>query len=147
MEQNSQAIAFPRSEYLDIRKDLTAEKGRASDRYDRTIVTVSGGALFISMAFLEKIVPKQSYVSTDLLFAGWICLAVALLCSLVSHLTSQYAIQKLINYVDKTYVNPRNDKPFRSFSRWLTCCLNVVSLLMVVCGVVLIVFFVHKQLP
>jgi len=146
MKKGSGETSMTREEYLTIRKDLVGEKGRSSDRYDKTIITISGGALFLSMAFLERITQRSSYSHTEWLIGGWICLAVALLTSLISHLTSQCAIQKLINYVDKSYECPQCNKPFQSFSRRLTSFLNITSLVAVIVGVSLIIFFVCNQL-
>ena len=56
--------------------------------YDRLVTWASGGALLVSVTFLEKIAPKPRPETAWLLGASWLLLATALLLSLASQYAS-----------------------------------------------------------
>ena len=85
---------------LAYRDFLIAADQKASEAYDKTIMTLSGGALGLSVTFLKNIIGDSKRVSVCRLEASWICLAFSLLFILASMLFSQWALRKTINQVD-----------------------------------------------
>jgi hypothetical protein len=87
--------------YLADRTRLATAKLESAKSYDQTILTLSGGAVALSITFLEKLVHRPSVVW--LLYASWICFGVAMLCTLYSLLASQRAVHEEIRKLDRSY--------------------------------------------
>src|SRR5262245_49255997 len=97
MAAASTAVAYdPRAEYLktlaEARVRLELQSYKVEEAYDRTMVTLAGGALAISITFLEKVAPHPVPKDTVwILWVSWGSFVVSLLAILVSMLTSQRA--------------------------------------------------------
>jgi hypothetical protein len=87
--------------YLLERTRLTTAKQEASKSYDRTILTFSGGAIALSITFLEKIAPQPD--AKGLLYTSWSLLAVAMMSTLYSLLATQRACEQEISDLEKRY--------------------------------------------
>jgi len=74
-----------------------------SGRYDQWILTLSGGALAISLAFLEKIAVKPAASTLFLLGWAWVGLIVAMLSALIAILFSQYGLHRRTELIDAEY--------------------------------------------
>lgn len=69
-------------------------------RYEKLLSLVAGGALVISLTFIEKIAPAPIPYTRWVILPGWILLAVGVMSSLVAIFQSQNAIQKKIENLD-----------------------------------------------
>lgn len=69
-----------------LNEDLAA----SSQSYDRTVLTLSGGALIVSIAFIRDIAPEPSCLG--LIVAAWGFLLVSLAATLFSHISSEKAL-------------------------------------------------------
>lgn len=87
--------------YLADRTRLATAKLESAKSYDQTILTLSGGAVALSITFLEKLVHRPSVVW--LLYVSWLCFGVAMLCTLYSLLASQRATHEEIRKLDQNY--------------------------------------------
>lgn len=87
--------------YLLERTRLTSAKQEAAKSYDRTILTFSGGAIALSITFLEKIAPHAD--AKGLLYTSWSLLAVAMMSTLYSLLATQRACEQQISDLEKRY--------------------------------------------
>jgi hypothetical protein len=83
---------------IEERKRLTALHEKATDSFDRAVMTLSGGALGISLAFIHDVAPHPRHVWV--LGIGWILFAVSLLLILGSFLTSERAIVRMVTAMD-----------------------------------------------
>ena len=80
-----------------------------SERYDKWILTLSAGALAVSLTFLEKIAPSPEINTLFLIGWAWAFLILSLIAGILAILVSQYAIQKQIEEIDKKIEELSND--------------------------------------
>ncbi len=85
-----------RHEYRSL---LIEGERKAQEDYDKTIITLSGGALGVSMVFIKDVL-GSSIVDINNLQWAWGCWAASLLCVLFSFFLSQQAFRKAIFQVD-----------------------------------------------
>lgn len=123
------------SAYRDL---LIAADQKASEAYDKTIMTLSGGALGLSITFMKDIIGASKRVSVCRLEASWICLTLSLLLILTSMLFSQWALRKTITQVDTGTLGTGRAGGCLSF--W-TAFFNVLSGLLCVAGIMFLAWF------
>lgn len=116
---------------------------RAQWEYDKTVLMLSGGALGISFAFIEKVAKDSPLHCAAYLFWAWMCWGTSVACVLTSFLTSQWGFRKAIEQIDSGETDPA--KLGGSFTR-ATLALNFGSGFLFVTGVVLIALFAHENL-
>lgn len=136
--QAGQAPAGANDEY---RRQLDDALGQSSTDYDRTILTLSSGALAVSIAFLRDIAPDPSCVA--LVVVAWILLGLSLASTLLSHATSQKAL---------LYSRKKLDEGKPDLSRgggWgtATSILNGASGVTFLIGALLLIVFAIINLP
>lgn len=114
-----------------FREWLVQAHHTASQDFDKAIMALAGGALGLSLTFVDDYAPNP----TDkwLLAVSWGLLALSLLVILVSYLTSQSALLAAIGRIDR-------DEEARG-GGWLTPVLNWVAASALVVGVVFLVLF------
>jgi hypothetical protein len=80
------------------RQRLTNLHEKATDAFDRAIMTLSGGALAISIAFIHDVArtPEHTWV----VGCAWLCFALSLLLILLSFLASERAVVTMIDQLD-----------------------------------------------
>jgi len=88
--------------YLDERRLLVEGEVQVAARFDKSVLTLSGGALLLSMTFVNDIVSGSPKVTWALIVA-WILLGMAIVAMLVSLLTSQKAYQRQQDILDKAF--------------------------------------------
>lgn len=123
-------------EQAEERKRLTNLHEKATDSFDRAVMTLSAGALGISLAFIHDVAPKPRH--TWVLGCAWFSFALSLLVILLSFLSSERAIVKMVAQLDENAEDiPRGR---------LTDLLNWFSAGAFVLGVVLLVIFAWLNL-
>jgi hypothetical protein len=135
MAAEREASSAEMSAYRDF---LIAADQKASEAYDKTIMTLSGGALGLSISFLKDLIGRSMRVSIQRLEWSWGCLSFSLLLILASMLFSQWALRKTITQVDDGTVG--DGRVGGRFSL-LTGALNVISGLSCVAGIGLLAWF------
>lgn len=85
-----------REEYLQERRLLIDLKTDSERTLDRTILTLSGGALALSITFVNQIAPQPILVG--LLLAAWLFFTLSLLLTLLSFWFSQRAIERALQH-------------------------------------------------
>src|SRR5437868_1291420 len=85
-------------EHAEERSRLTDLHEKATDSFDRAVMTLSGGALGISIAFIHDVAhhPRHTWV----LGIGWVFFALSLLLILWSFLTSERAVVKMVKQLE-----------------------------------------------
>lgn len=113
----------------------TAE--RQSQSYDTAVMTLAGGALGVSFAFIKDLVGGTPDPETiPLLRCAWICLAGSLLACLLSMLSSQFALARAIKQADALIADPNaRVGPAGGFFNRVTRILNVAAGVLFVAGV------------
>ena len=140
--QDSALINSDREAYLSYRQSLDNAEVEVSGRYDKWILTLSGGALGLSITFLEKIAPTPNPETVWLLTFSWVLFVASILAALISLLTSQSAIREMRNSLD----NGHDLKPSKCFGI-ITNFLNWASAFLFVLGAAAFCFFTLKNLP
>jgi hypothetical protein len=86
-------------ELKEYRSQLISAENQAQTAYDRTVLTLSGGALGISFAFVQDFISGDP-VARILLLVAWLSWILSLSLVLVSHYLSTLAMRKAIEQVD-----------------------------------------------
>ncbi len=89
--------------YVKEREALRDSSLEISGRYDKSILFLSGGALALSLTFIEKITPVPAPWTFVLLGAAWLLLILSVVLELYALATSQTAINEQIAILDAEY--------------------------------------------
>jgi len=139
-------------EYTAQREKLNASSLEAAGRYDRAFLTISTGALAVSVAFIDKIAPNPESWTLYILVPGWIVLLVSISMQLLALASSQNATSEQIRILDDQYSKYLlSDDPEKAVSEGYvepenhyvkrTARLNIWSQVLLIIGVVLILAF------
>ena len=82
------------------REQLLALMNESQGAFDKTIVTLSGGALGVSFAFVKNFVGDAAPQLPLLLFLAWSCWTLSLAGILASHYTSAAALRRAVEQLD-----------------------------------------------
>jgi hypothetical protein len=88
-------------ELSDYRQFLIGAEQKSQEDYDKTVLALSGGALGISFAFLDKLLVHGPIVRPGLLVLAWSSWAVSVILVLVSYYLSRVALANAIRQTDK----------------------------------------------
>jgi hypothetical protein len=128
--------------YLDERKILIEGEQQGADHLDKNILTLAGGALAISLVFIEKIAPEPKPSTLIYLYLGWGALVVSLCAMLSSFLTSQKAYRCQRTILEEVFFSePGNPPNSRNYWALVTGGLNWGSIFIFIVGVGMIVTF------
>src|SRR6202035_1718186 len=79
LDQSHDEDAEERKEYLEERKLLIDLQNQACQSFDKTVITLAGGALGLSITFIQQIAPHPSLATLPFLAWAWGSLVLALL--------------------------------------------------------------------
>ena len=82
---------------IDYRQDLLSTKQKTQDNYDKFIITLSGGAIAVTMPFFKDVVLKEG----RWLLVAWICWAVSIFIAFYSMSTSIKAHEETVSIIDE----------------------------------------------
>jgi len=105
---------MPYKDFLAERQKIVEARQRAQQRTDQLVTSGAGGALVLSITFLEKIAPHPEKWTSLLLVASWGMLLIALLFNLISHFVSQRAFDDFLAAFDQSF---RSGLPYELNSR------------------------------
>lgn len=117
-----------RQEYLQERKLLIDWERSSTTSFDKAMLTLSGGALGLSLTWVKEIGGAQAWKQG--LKLSWLLFGVALLSTTWSFLVSQHALRRQRDILDDTEVSANVSKGNRAArNRWgsATLCLNWAS--------------------
>jgi len=148
------------NEYSKQRSELAKTNVELGGRYDQWILTLSAGAIALSVAFLEKISPHPEPNTVFLIGLAWAALVVSLLGGFISLLTAQYSALRQIQILDEDYLEFREsakqniegaaatkEPPKRNNYAEVTNVLNWVSAPAFVLGVIFFCLFAYANIP
>jgi len=145
--ESSNGQGLDHDTYMAARHEYDQAELEVSGRYDKWILTLSGGALGLSITFIEKIAKNPTSETLIWLLLSWSCFVFSLLIALLSLLTSQSAIRENRKELDESYKETR--PPRLKFPRWftrLTNALNWGSLTLFVLGTAFLCIFSFKNI-
>jgi hypothetical protein len=123
------------------REQLVALEQKAQESYDKAVLTLSGGALGVSFAFVSNFVERGATLAPWALVGAWLSWALSVTATLFSHFTSTWALRRGIEDVD------RGQLPVWR-SNWydrMTAVLNAAAGLLFLVGVLFIAGFVWRN--
>lgn len=91
--------------YERTRDDLLARQMKNSESYDRAILSLSSGALVLSLSFIKDVVQPGHGHAYALLIVSWALFGASILLTLVSYLISQQGIGLQLEYAKKYYLD------------------------------------------
>ena len=133
--------------YLKERSSLIEVEHSSSDQHDKAALTLSAGALGLSVTFLEKIAPAPTPCTSWLVLLAWLCFIGSITSALASFHFSQIACRKQREILDELYRsrNPDVDQLNR-FSAW-TEKFNYSSFGLFIVGVLILTLFAWLNFP
>lgn len=123
-------------EYRNFLETLVRESQQS---YDKTVLTLSGGALGISFAFVSDFLDKSKVICSGWLLTAWISWGLSVTAVLFSFFFSIRALRKAIDQVDQKII--RKQHPGGFFDK-ITAVLNFAGGLLFLMGVISIIKFV-----
>jgi hypothetical protein len=133
----------PNADLKQYRNQLVLAEAESQRSYDTTLISLSGGALGLSISFITNIVSKDHMAVKWLLVSAWGAWAFSLLVMLASFLASAAALREAIKQVDTRTIY---EQPPGGRYDCLTLWLNRTGGLLFVCGVILIVIFIGMNI-
>jgi hypothetical protein len=131
--------------YLEERKLLIDAERDAANSRDKTLITLSSGAIVLSFAFVKDM--KTPCVGEWLLFLAWISFIASLLSIVLSFLFSEIAMRRQREIIDMCHVKDDWDSNEKNpYCRWIDF-LNIASVCLLAVGVVFFAFFAASNLP
>jgi hypothetical protein len=133
--------------YQKTREDLLKRQLSNSERLDNAILTLSTGALGLSLAFIKDIVPVKLAVHLWLIKMSWWLFGVSIVLTLLSFVTSQLGIKKQLEYA-KEYYLLRHDAFLTKTNLFakITDTLNYSSCIIFVTAIVCTIVFVSLNI-
>ena len=113
--------------------------------YDKAVMTLSAGTLAISLTFVKDVIDTPRPGTVIFLALAWTALAVSIVAILISMLTSQWALRKTIEQVDRGEKQQLRVQP-GGWCSWLTAWLNLGAAVGFVLGVALLAWFAIANL-
>jgi len=127
----------------DYRKWLVAAEQKSQEDFDKTVLSLSGGALGISFIFLKDVIGPKPIVMPSFLLAAWLVWAFSTFVVLTSYYLSHLALRRAITQVDDGTIY--NQPPGGKFAR-LTAILNATGAVLFLVGVCCITVFAGVNL-
>jgi hypothetical protein len=131
--------------YRTERTSLVKAELEQSQLYDRSILTLTAGALGLSLTFIHEIVPTYDRATVVWLWIGWALLILGLFLTLMSFLTSQTGLRRARDILDRIHVEETSSSEHNR-AALITHWLNVASLSVFVAGVVCLTIFVSLNI-
>jgi hypothetical protein len=129
--------------WADQRKHLITADQKSQEDFDKTVLSLSGGALGISFVFLKDVIGPNPIHSPELLFAAWVAWGASTFCVLVSYYLSHLAIRATIRQIDQDKLHLENSGGHFNTA---TATLNVAGAVLFLFGVVAITLFASSNL-
>jgi len=124
------------------RDSLVQAELKSQDDYDKTIVSLSGGALGISVVFVKDIIGETEPTIVWALVTAWAIWAASICAVIGSYFSSRMALRNAILRHDQK----KKDKIIDSCSAKLTSFLNAVSGILFVVGIIFFIIFSANNL-
>lgn len=125
------------------RQSLIAAEQTMQGEYDKGVLTLSGGALGLSLVFLKDVVGANPLVHSGCLLAAWIAWGLSIAFVLASYFTSTKALRRAVLETDaQTIYMTLAQSGWATATQWL----NALGGACFFIGILLLVIFVAFNL-
>lgn len=131
-------------QYRELWRQAVETEERVAHSFDRWMLTLSGGALGLSITFIQQNAPNP--VCVGLLHCAWAAFLFAVVAMLASLLTSQRAQRRFREILDSRLAQGDGSGDECNLSGHVTNVLNWVSLVCFILGVVMMAAFCGQNL-
>lgn len=121
------------------RNHLISAEQKAQADFDKSVLSLSGGALGVSFAFIKDIIGDGPVAVPNLLLLSWILWATSIVSVLASYFFSHLSLRYAIKQVDKKMIY--DERPGGWYDK-VTAILNACGGLLFLFGVIAIAYFV-----
>ena len=125
------------------RNQLLEAEQKIGEGYDKTLITLSGGSLAISITFIKELVGDQPYVLVTALAISWSSWAISLTSLLLAFYFGGCAYRHTIKTLDNNTLNRENPGGF--YTTILRYFIAVGGISFIV-GVVTFLYFAFKNI-
>ena len=120
----------------EYRDELGQARQSSQNAYDKSIISLSGGALAISLFFVRDLIGDKGPVSPDLLVWSWKAWAFSLMAVVASFYLSQMSFSKAIDQID-------SGEKINRIGGWATRATHIANTLSGIFFVIGIIFFLN----
>lgn len=103
--------------YMEHAKQTWQDIQTSTDQFDRSLLTLSSGALGLSLAFITNLVPLKQSVGRCWLLTSWASFALCIAVTVASFHIGVLAQNKQLDYLKQYYIN-RKEEYFNKRSFW-----------------------------
>lgn len=121
---------------------LIEAEQKSQEHYDKTLVSLAGGALGASLLFIENVIGDKAPISICYLISAWSSFTLSLALVISSYFISTLALRKAIHQCDADDFSGGVGGWFATATAWL----NGLSGMFFLIGVVLLIFFCSKNI-
>jgi hypothetical protein len=128
------------------RDHLVAADRKSVELFDNTVISLSGGALGVSVLILERVSERldKAHVAIDdgwLMPIAWACWAASVACCLLSHYFSHLSLRRTISQLDRGETIVRAG----GCLAWVTEACTVIAGLLFLAGLITAGLFLSKN--
>jgi len=127
----------------DYRNTLIRAEQAVGSGFDKTLITLSGGALGLTITFIKDIVGEKDIVCPSLALSSWILWALSLTSLLAAFYFGTQAYRHAIVKLDEGKLDNKN--PGGIFST-MTNIFNAIGALSFIVGVIIFIIFTYKNI-
>ena len=136
----SPSTADAAEQYRTLLSTLERDSQRS---YDKAILTLSGGALGVTISVLKNVIHTSTPVAMGFLLASWVCWGLSLSSVLYSFYSSTSALRKAIVQLDDGTIGKQHPGGVYDLA---TAVLNAASGLFFLAGTFLFVYFAYVNM-
>lgn len=140
---SARVSADQQPDLTEYRKALVDAERKSQEDFDKTVLSLSGGALGISFVFLKDVIGSEPVHSPSFLLGAWVLWALSSLAVLISFYTSHLALRVAIAQVDAGNIHV--SRPGGLANR-VTAGLNALGAIAFFLGVCSITLFAGENL-
>ena len=123
----------------EYRNNLIASKQSSQNTLDKYLISLSSGALGLSIIFVNNIIKDNSIYCKSLLTISWILFSITILLVLISFFSSIHSFSKAISQTDSNSIH--NEEPGGTWNIF-TKILNVINIIFFILGLIFLLTFV-----
>lgn len=142
-EPDAEFLAQRRAALDAYRQSLIEAEKKGQDSFDKTVLSLAGGALGISFLFIKDVIGENPINHPVLLLLAWLCWAASTLAVLSSFFTSNLALRRAVQQCDNGTIDC---EPPGGFYSKLTRMFNVSGIVFLIAGILFMATFVYQNL-